>query len=46
MIARTYGKRNRRKAKIKPVVYGTVWESEPLSELQTRSKECETTSYF
>lgn len=28
MIARTYGKRNRKKNKLKPVVYGTVWLSE------------------
>lgn len=28
MIARTYGKRNRRKSKLKPTVYGTVWTNE------------------
>lgn len=27
MIARTYGKRNRKKSKLKPTVYGTVWET-------------------
>ena len=26
MIARTYGKRNRKKSKLKPAVYGTVWD--------------------
>ena len=26
MIARTYGKRNRKKSKLKPAVHGTVWD--------------------
>lgn len=34
MIARTYGKRNRKKSKLKSVVYGTYWCDEERNECQ------------
>ena len=32
MIARTYGKRNRKKSKLKPAVHGTVWDHSNSSD--------------
>lgn len=31
MIARTYGKRNRKKSKLKPAVCGTVWNTSEIN---------------
>ena len=39
MIARTYGKRNRKKSKLRPVIHGTIWQGEGASSFDELHKQ-------